>query len=299
MSKGNRYPDAVWICLRDLYEASPKESIKSIRTALSEMLELDVPSESAITRRIKNEGWVKLSKKQCNFSSKTLRKKMQKKFSESQAEIAINEVSNISLKPSKNKQVSAPLTGIERVYQESAFLSRKTAHVILDLRRDSYVIGQYQRDLLNELIEVEFRIDNFRDYFYTYPKEFQGKDLQEAQALLHVKHSRISRSLGLIESLSASLEKRAKIDFVLYGITPDDTRESDSENRIYDLDADKDYYEEQERISLENQEKIAKRMAQLQSGVFEEAVRLEAMQQAQQHDLGEVIEDGEFEEIND
>ena len=58
MSKGNRYPDAVWICLRDLYEASPKESIKSIRTALSEMLELDVPSESAITRRIKNEGWV-------------------------------------------------------------------------------------------------------------------------------------------------------------------------------------------------------------------------------------------------
>jgi hypothetical protein len=123
--------------------------------------------------------------------------------------------------------------------------------------------------------------------------------LPDARNLLHFNHSRISRSLGLVESLTTSLEKRAKIDFVLYGINPDDTREPDSAKRIFNLDEDKEYYELQEQIALEKQKEIAERMAELSSGVFEQAVRLEAMQKAQQHDLGEVVEDGEFEEINE
>lgn len=299
MSKGNRYPDAVWICLRDLYESSPKASIQSICTALEEMLGVPVPSSSAVTRRIKNEEWEKGSKKQCNFSSKTLRKKMQKKYSENQAEVTINEVVNVNLSPSKNRKISAPLAGIERVYKEKAFLSRKTAEVILELRRDSYVIGQYQRKLIGDLIEIEYNIDNFMEYFNTFPKEFEGMALPDARNLLHFNHSRISRSLGLVESLTTSLEKRAKIDFVLYGINPDDTREPDSAKRIFNLDEDKEYYELQEQIALEKQKEIAERMAELSSGVFEQAVRLEAMQKAQQHDLGEVVEDGEFEEINE
>ncbi|WP_151765738.1 hypothetical protein [Acinetobacter colistiniresistens] len=299
MSKGNRYSDAVWMCLRDLYEASPKESIKAIRTALAEMLGVDVPSESAITRRIKNDGWEKLAKKQCNFSSKTLRKKMQKKYSENNTEVAITTAVEVSLKPSKNRQVSAPLAGIERVYQEKAFLSRKTADVILSLRKDSYVLGQYQRKLLGDLIEIEYRIDNFMEYYNTFPAEFDGLSPPDARNLLHFNRNRIVSSLGLIESLSTSLEKRARIDFVLYGINPDDTRESDSDNRITDLDEDKEYYEEQERLSLEKQKEIAERMLKLQSGVFEETVRLEALQKAAKHELPEEIEEGEFDEISD
>lgn len=299
MSKGKRYPDAVWICLRDLYEASPKESIKSIRTALAEMLGVDVPSESAITRRIKNDGWEKLAKKQCNFSSKTLRKKMQKKYSENNAEVAINTAIEVSLKPSKNRQVSAPLAGIERVYQESAFLSRKTADVILSLRRDSFVLGQYQRKLMGDLIEIEHKLDNFMEYYLTHPKEFEMMSIPDARSLLLLNRNRIVSSLGLVESLSTSLEKRARIDFVLYGINPDDTRESESDNRIVNLDEDKEYYEEQERQSLEKQKQIAERMLKLQSGAFEEAVRLEAMQKASVHELDEVVEEGEFDEIND
>lgn len=299
MSKGNRYPEALWICLRELYEASPKASVNSISTALSEMLDIAVPSESAITRRIKKEKWEKLSKKQCKFTSKTLQKKMQKKYNENLT--ASVDVSNLEegIAELKNTSLSVSGRGIARLYKEKSFLSRKSANVILDLRRDSYVIGQYHRSLLENLLDIDFKIDNFTEYFYSYPSEFMGMALDEARQYLHISHARITRSIGLIESMTTSLEKRAKIDFVLYGITPDDTREPESANRIVDLDENAEYYAEQERISREKQKEIAERMAQLQSGVFEETVRLEAMQQAAQHELNEVIEDGEFEEIND
>lgn len=299
MSKGNRYSDAVWICLRDLYEASPKASIKTIRTALAEMLEVDVPSESAITRRSKNEQWLKTAKKQCNFSSKTLRKKMQQKYSENNLEVSINQSVSVELQPTKNKRVRAPLLGMHRVYKEAAFYGRKTANVILELRRDNYVIGQYHRKLLSDLIEVEHNLDNFTDYFMTSPKELENLPEPDARIYLNFKRNRIASSLGLIESLSTSLEKRAKIDFVLYGINQDDTREPDSNLRIVGLDQDKEYFEAQEQLSREKQKDIADRMALLQSGVFEEQVRLEAMSKASQHDVGGEVDDGEFEEIND
>jgi len=299
VSKGNRYPDAVWICLRELYEASPKASVSAISTALSEMLDITVPSDSAIARRIKKEKWEKLSKKQCKFTSKTLQKKMQKKYNENlTASIDVTDLEE-GIEELKNTQLSVSGHGIARLYQEKSFLSRKSANVILDLRRDSYVIGQYHRMLLENLLDVDFKIDNFHEYFFSHPKEFQGMAMDEARSLLHINHARITRSIGLIESMTTSLEKRAKIDFVLYGINPDDTREPESDNRIGDLDDDREYYEEQERLSMQKQEEIAERMALLQSGVFEEQVRLEAQKKAAEHDLGEVIEDGEFEEINE
>lgn len=285
--------------MRDLYQASPKASISSIRTALAEMLDIDVPSETAICRRSKSEGWTKTAKKQCNFTSMTLKKKMQQKYNENNTEVAINEVVSIDLKPSRNRRATAPLQGMRRVYSEAAFLKRKTAEVILGLRKDSYVIGQYQSKLLDDLIEIEHNFDNFNEYFNTFPKEFEGMDEVGAKEYLLFKHSRTCRSLGLVESLTTSLEKRAKIDFALYGINPDDTRDSASDGRIVNLEEDQDYYAEQERISKENQEKIAQRMAELQSGRFEEIVRQEAMQKAQQHELNEDVEDGEFSEIND
>lgn len=299
MSKGNRYPEAVWICLRELYEASPKASVNAISTALSEMLDIAVPSESAITRRIKKEKWEKVSKKQCKFTSKTLQKKMQKKYNENLT-VSV-EVTSLEggVDELKNKQLSVSGNGIARLYQEKIFLSRKSANVILDLRRDSYVIGQYHRMLIENLLDVDFKLDNFNEYFFSYPPELNGMAMDEARVHLNIAHARITRSIGLIESMTTSLEKRAKIDFVLYGINPDDTRDPVSENRITNLDEDREYYEEQERISMDKQEAIANRMALLQSGVFEEQVRLEAMKKAAVHDLGEEIEEGEFDEISD
>lgn len=296
--KGNRYSDAVWICLRELYEASPKASIGSICTALEEMLGVPVPGETAVRRRIKSESWEKIASKQCNFSSKTLRKKMQKKYSENNIEVSINEVVNIDLKPSKNRGISAPLTGIQRVYKEKAFLSRKTANVILELRRDNYVIGQYQRNLVSQLIDTEYQLDNFMDYFNSYPSEFESLGPAEAFAQLKDRHNRISRSLGLVESIFSSLEKRAKLDFILYGINQDDTREPDTQKRIMNLEEDEEYYRQQEEISKQKQKDIAERMALLQSGVFEEEVRLEAMNKAKAHEVDVDAEEAEFDEIN-
>ena len=60
-----RYPDKVWAAIKKLWEVSPKAtSLQTILNQVAETLECDVPQKAALSKKIINEKWKKLTKKE-------------------------------------------------------------------------------------------------------------------------------------------------------------------------------------------------------------------------------------------
>lgn len=68
-----RYPDKVWAAIKKLWEVSPKAtSLQTILNQVAETLECDVPQKSALSKKIINEKWKKLTKKELTDKVKSM-----------------------------------------------------------------------------------------------------------------------------------------------------------------------------------------------------------------------------------
>ena len=68
-----RYPDKVWAAIKKLWEVSPKAtSLQTILNQVAETLECDVPQKAALSKKIINEKWKKLTKKELTDKVKSM-----------------------------------------------------------------------------------------------------------------------------------------------------------------------------------------------------------------------------------
>lgn len=292
MAGKSDYPAKTWAVIREIYESMPaKFSIEKIRAKAQEFLPNEkIPSREAIGWQSRQQNWTKTSHKQTKLDSKKLKNSIKEliamtdECSEKIPNQAVATVSNMEI-VIKN----------ENLFQLTAFEKRKSAQVILEHRTRSYKAGLMLDNTVNKLQKQLDILLDFANYFENNPDEFMGMDIETAYNHAHRTYDKLLSTINAVESVSRTVGSLAKMDFVLYGLNPDDTREPDSDKRITSLMNDDEYYKQKQELLRAEGEKIAKRMAMIQSGQLEDEVRQEMITLAQQD--SDVIDDAEFDEI--
>lgn len=185
----------------------------------------------------------------------------------------------------------------EKLFSERQFLQRKLSGVIIDHRRNNYKVSVFLARKMEQYLEIEEKVINFVEYYNNNRDEFGDLDFETAFKIQIKNLQIVADGILSAESMSRTVTNLMKNDVFLYGIVHDDTREPDTSKRLASLNEDVEYYAEQERLALENQKRIAERMALLQSGVYEEQVRQKALEDARQYEVNSDIDDAEFDEI--
>lgn len=286
------YPPATWAVLREIYECTPaRTSIEGIRQKAMELLgTTELPTRGTISSKLKRQAWQKIAGKQCQLDSKQL------------ADTVANICANIDSLEQKNSSALTVNKAIQLdkmsenlgLFDKRTFMERKTAQVILEHRQRSYKTGLLFDTMANSMEQALGQMLDFANYYADNLDEFGDMDMEQAYAMTFKKYDKIIDGIRAVESLAGSTTALAKLDFVLYGLNPEDVREPESDKRLINLMADEDYYaKEQELLRLEGA-KIAERMQAISSGQFEAEVKQQAMQSAQ----GDMVyDDTEFVEI--
>lgn len=280
-----KYSAEVWIFIRIIYEnCVQRATIKQIIAKAQEFFPDEaMPSERTVYHRSKKENWQKKNTLR-SLNSGSL---IQLYYANREYDLGNREKYQMM---SLEHEVKA-----KKLFNEVTFQQRKLASVILDHRRNNYKASEYLNHKLDQLLEIEQKVLDFPRYYNEHPDEFIDIDFDTAFSLQLKNLKIVTDAIYMAESMTRAVTNLMKNDFVLYGVQPDDTREPDTAKRLISLDEDAQYYAEQERIAQENQKRIAERMAMLQSGVYEEQIKQQAMANARQYQVN--IEDAEFDEI--
>lgn len=286
------YPPTVWAVVREIYECTPaKTSIEQIRQRAVELLKTDdIPKRATIHTKIKKQSWQKVATKQCQLDSAQLADKVAGICSD----IKMLEQKNSSTLAVNKAMQLEKLSENLGLFDERAFIERKSAAVILEHRKRSYKTGLLFDNIAQRMELALEQIQNFASYYEQNPDEFENMDMAKVYTIIFKRYEKIIDSVMAVSSLASSATALAKLDFVLYGLNPDDVREPESDKRLISLMSDDTYYaKEQELLRLEEQ-KIAERMQKIQSGQFEAEVKQQAVQQ-ERKDLE--CDDADFDEI--
>lgn len=289
------YSPTVWAVLREIYECTPaKTSVEHIRQRAVELLKTnDIPKRATIHTKIKKQAWQKIATKQCQLDSAELTDKV--------AQIRTN-ITALEQKNSSTLTVNK-VVQLEKIserlglFDERAFVERKSAAVILEHRKRSYKTGLLLDNIAQRMELALEQIQNFASYYDQNPDEFSDMDMAQAYTITLKRYEKIIDGVMAASTLASSATALAKLDFVLYGLNPDDVREPESDKRLIALMSDDTYYaKEQELLRLEEQ-KIAERMQKIQSGQFEAEVKHQAMQAIQKEQEDSECDDVDFDEI--
>lgn len=284
----------LWFFIRLIYENCLENiTLKEILAKAQEYYpDCDMPTFQSLSRRINEENWQKKSNGRLfGLNNQSLIKILLNHREVSKDYQELNNDEQYAVMTVERK------TKIDRLFNERKFHQRKLAGVLLEHRRNNHKASLYYNYKLEQLMEIEHKLLNFSEYYYANPDEFKDIDFETAFAVQIKNFKLICDGMNIAETMSRAVTNLMKNDFILYGINPDDTREPDTAKRLASLDEDKEFYEEQERMALENQKRIAERMALLQSGVYEEQVKQQALANARQYEMNSDIEDGDFDEI--
>lgn len=289
MAGKSDFSAVVWAVIRELYESTPSGfGIEKIRQKAAEFLgDEPMPSYETIRYHIKTKQWQKQVHKQVGLDSKKLKKTIQELTE------TINGHQGLS------NQAVASLANMEievrnkNLFSMSAFEKRKSAQVILEHRIRSNKAGLLIDDAIGKLQKQMDILLNFAQYYEDNPDEFLGLDIETAYNNSMRLYDKMISAINASESVVRSAGMLAKLDFVLYGLNPEDTREPESEKRITSLMDDDEYYQKKQALLKAEGERIAQRMQMIQSGQFEEEVQQEMIQLAK----NDTIDDAEFDEI--
>lgn len=293
MSGKSHYPAEVWAVIRELYESTPaKFSIKEIREKACELLSNeDLPSRESINRKVLDEKWEKQSHKQTRLETKKLKKRVGE----------LIEITEECRKKGSNQEVST-IVNMEidvknaQLFKLINFEQRKSGQVILEHRQRSYKTGLFLDDVMGKLHQEMDKMLNFTDYYFENQEEFGQLNIAEAYDVVFRKYDKLLASVSAVESVGRATTALAKLDFVLYGLNPEDTREPESDKRITSLMSDEEYYKKKQELLSEEGERISKRMQMINSGQFEDEVKEQMIALANQDKLDD-ISDAEFDEV--
>lgn len=289
MSKSavNNYDQEVWFFLRAVWEAVPKISFTQLCKIVEDMLKKPVPTPSCVGKRCRGQKWTKSIRSYCRKADRSLESISCRLFDELKKEYEKIQKDKSDFEQVTNGQLPAVSGGLNYAFEaleNVANIKRKTISVLLEHRRRTGKIGQLLDDSMDWMYEAKEAV---------FDESKKPEELDKAR-----------RQFGLLEQMVEKIESFARTakylqqtDFLLFGINIDDTRDSDSENRVSQIHDDSKF--NQARNDLEEQfAQMQQQVHWIQSGGFEEEVMKE-MEAKMRQEEAEDAEEIDYQESDD
>ena len=279
----NAYDLEVWFLLKEIWCAVPKITWPALIKLVAEATGKATPSADHVRKKSKAEKWKKKIRAYCRKADSTLSnvkhrllEDLKKEYEKLQRDIdETAQVTNGMLVP-KSGGMNFTFDMLKNV----AYQNRKTVTVIQEHRQRTGKIGQL--------------LDASMDWMYQAKEAALDPDktpeeLQTAQKQFGLLEAMVEK----IESFSRTAKNLIQSDFLLFGITEDNTRDSDSEDRVSEIQNDSVFDKARDELAqqyIEMQQKVE----WIQSGGFESEVAKQIEEQ-----LRKESEDDEFFEDDD
>lgn len=294
--------DEVWACIRAVYESDGKMSIENILAFIQEDLGLEnLPKRTSVQSRANKENWERPDNLRHKTHSQLIKiaEKARKEllFVSDDLNININQCDIVEnegekdYKTRRNEIIFSSMSSVKKLLSTSAKKKKKIADVIRRNRESVDQVRNIVEHVTDELIGSKTLMLSAEFRSFASPE-----DLEQVERSYGVH-------VGLIEpllDLTSAVEKLTKMDVALFGITPEDTREPETDGRMQSLEDDTAYIEQRERLR-QQQLAQAERRKYIESGGLAAEVEQEMQERAKalKFDDDDDISEAEFEEITD
>lgn len=285
-----RYDPLVWFLLKAVWCAVPKISWPALVNLVEEETKLTVPSPDTVRKRASSEGWSKAIRSYCRKSDKTLDNIKCRLLQELREEYEKLQRDSTNLPAVINTALSTE-SGIpvfpEDLIEKVAYKNRKTVTVLQEHRRRTGKIGQLLDDSMDWMYEAKETLSKLNK-----PGEEVNEDeLNRARSQFTMLETMVEK----IESFSRTSKNLMQMDFLLFGINTDDTRDSDTGDRISAIQDDSIFNQAREDLQQQYLE-MQKQTAWIQSGEFESTVVQEIEEQLRLESMDDEDEDEDDED---
>lgn len=281
---GKSYDPLVWFLLREVWQAVPKITWANLCELVAESTQLPTPSPDSVRKKSTAEKWRKNIRAYCRKADKTLGNvkcrlldELYKEYEKLQKdrEDKLSQVEG-TLMPS----LVLPNSTFS-ILDDIAYTNRKTVSVLQEHRRRSGKIGQL--------------LDDAMDWMY------QAKEAVLAPNQTEEEVAKAQKQFNLLEAMTEKIEifsrtskNLMQMDFLLFGINTDDTRDSDTQERVSAIQ-DESVFAQAKRDLEEQYELMHQQSIWIESGDFESEVIREMEEKLRQEDA----EDAEFFEVDE
>lgn len=281
---GKSYDPLVWFLLREVWQAVPKITWANLCELVAEATKLPTPSPDSVRKKSTAEKWRKNIRSYCRKADKTLSnvkfrlidelykeyEKLQKDRDEKLSQVEGTLMPSLVL---PNSTFS--------ILDDIAYTNRKTVTVLQEHRRRSGKIGQL--------------LDDAMDWMY------QAKEAVLAPGQTPEQVEKAQKQFNLLEAMTEKIEifsrtskNLMQMDFLLFGINTDDTRDSDTQDRVSAIQ-DESVFAQAKRDLEEQYELMHQQSIWIESGEFESEVIKEMEEKQRQEDA----EDAEFFDVEE
>lgn len=271
------YSDEVWKSLKLLWESSGKITWQELVDTVKVTLNCDVPSGSVVRRRAIAEGWKKTVKNTVKSDNKTVKKgrskRTPKKTTNSTENKEENAVNNGVIVMSDSRQK----IDTDAIFTAAKENDIKAADIVLIQRRRFRRLGGLQDECLSSIehLRDEFAIVNdFTPEEMALPDEKRREIRDYRIKLLQEKMGFTVGLNEMVEVMSKSMERTAKVEAVFWGLGEDDLRDSQSSERIKTITDDSKFNDAQKSLQLQFKE-ATERAALMNSPDLEELLAAE------------------------
>lgn len=278
------YSDDLWECIRAVYEADGGSSVKRMLEIVQNTTQIDeLPSRQTVVARAKRENWQRPDSLQ-QLSTAKLQKIIQRangmalvlsgidpQFNDDEDEEnqsysvseRLDEYNNDALyHEQKNNIVNAAMLGVKKLLSTAIHKKKTKAQVIARARSSQDRLFLLRDHTLDQITLSVALLTNVQ-----YKLIANETDLSNTEGIMNFN----MRVLEMLNNTIAVNEKFIKTDFAIYGLTPDDVKEPETQGRMKDLNDDTEYKEQLERLQAQSEEMAARRHY-IESGTLEKEI---------------------------
>ncbi len=278
------YSDDLWECIRAVYEADGGSSVKRMLEIVQNTTQIDeLPSRQTVVARAKRENWQRPDSLQ-QLSTAKLQKIIQRangmalvlsgidpQFNDDEDEEnqsysvseRLDEYNNDALyHEQKNNIVNAAMLGVKKLLSTAIHKKKTKAQVIARARSSQDRLFLLRDHTLDQITLSVALLTNVQ-----YKLIANETDLSNTEGIMNFN----MRVLEMLNNTIAVNEKFIKTDFAIYGLTPDDVKEPETQGRMKDLNDDTEYKEQLERLQAQSVEMAARRHY-IESGTLEKEI---------------------------
>ncbi|MDC5567255.1 hypothetical protein ACG9XL_17055 [Acinetobacter nosocomialis] len=281
---GKSYDPLVWFLLREVWQAVPKITWANLCELVAEATKLPTPSPDSVRKKSTAEKWRKNIRSYCRKADKTLSNVKCRLLDELYKEYEKLQKDRDEMLSHVDGTLLPGLvmpTSTFSILDDIAYTNRKTVTVLQEHRRRSGKIGQL--------------LDDAMDWMY------QAKEAVLAPGQTPEQVEKAQKQFNLLEAMTEKIEifsrtskNLMQMDFLLFGINTDDTRDSDTQDRVSAIQ-DESVFAQAKRDLEEQYELMHQQSIWIESGEFESEVIKEMEEKQRQEDA----EDAEFFEVEE
>lgn len=258
------YSEEVWKSLKLLYESSGKITWQELVDTVKVTLNCDVPSPSVVRRRAVAEGWKKNVKNTVKSDNKTVKKGRSKRTPKKPDNLIENEEDNAVKNGVIVMSDTRQKIDIDPIFSAAKENDLKAADIVLTQRRRFRRLVGLEEECLSSIEHLRDEFAKVNDFTPEEMKLTEDKRREIRDYRIKLLQEKMGFTAGLkelVEGMSKSMERTAKVEAVYWGLGEDDFRDSQSSERIKTITDDSKYKESQ--ISLQQQFKEATERAAL------------------------------------